>query len=75
MKYIIGAFVGIGFLASGYAFAATKGASGLNVVDHLDIGSHNTFVKIYDQDANVICYFAQTWQGGEGVGLSCLKNN
>lgn len=72
-KYIIGAAIGAAVMFGGYALAATKGTSGLSVVDRLPTES---IVKVYDQDSNVICYVAENneWNNVAN-GISCLKNN
>lgn len=66
-KYILGAVIGAVAMFAGYALAATKETSGLSVVDQW--GGYYGITKIYDADANVICYTVAT-----DNGISCLKN-
>lgn len=65
IKYLIGAAAGIALVVGGYAAAATQtqGVSGLHRVDY-----NEYITKIYDSDANVICYTTGP------SGISCLKN-
>lgn len=77
-KYFIagwfgGAVAGALLVLGVYAGAATQGARGLGVVDEVWMRSIRTsIIKIYDKDANVICYVTD---GVYANGVSCLKNN
>lgn len=74
-NYIVGAIIGgLVMLSGGMAYAATKGTSGLSVVDRLETGSTDV-IKVYDQDASVICYLTEnnTW-GDVSTGISCLHH-
>ena len=70
-KYILGAVIGAGLVLASVAFA--QGGSGLSVVDQMGmIQNYNVLTKVYDKDANVVCY---EFIGYDAGGISCLKNN
>jgi hypothetical protein len=68
-KYITGAVVGALLVLGVYAGAATQGAGGMSLVDKWQTNGGFSVWKVYDSDANVICYVYA------GTGISCLKNN
>ena len=58
------------------AQAATAPTSGLQVVDYIGQVHGNQITKVYDSDANVVCYVMAN--GGSFYnygGISCLKND
>lgn len=68
-NYIIGAVIGALMVLGTTAFASTTIIRTLTKVDSATLSNGNGFDKIFDSNANVICYVAY------GIGISCLKNN
>lgn len=72
MKKIIFAFILGALLSTGIATAVAMNKPAWYITDILNSSFLGTYEKTYDENTNVVCY---VYDGYQGNGISCLKNN